>query len=70
MAQYRVVDSDEKVIEEKDFDDATSAYDWFKTVAAPEDSLGTVMQVHDNGEWKNFEVSDGGTNTHPSADAE
>ncbi|AZZ80325.1 MULTISPECIES: hypothetical protein [Gordonia] len=70
MAQYRVVDSDEKVIEEKDFDDATSAYDWFKTVAAPDDSLGTVMQVHDNGEWKNFEVSDGGTNKHPSADAD
>ncbi|MDS1115373.1 hypothetical protein RD149_16565 [Gordonia westfalica] len=69
MAQYRVVDSDEKVIEEKDFEDATSAYDWFKTVAAPDDSLGTVMQVQDNGEWKNFEVSDGGTNKNPSADA-
>ena len=69
MAQYRVVDSDEKVIEEKDFEDATSAYDWFKTVAAPDESLGTVMQVQDNGEWKNIEVSDGGTNKNPSADA-
>ncbi|SDU71379.1 hypothetical protein [Gordonia westfalica] len=69
MAQYRVVDSDEKIIEEKDFEDATSAYDWFKTVAAPDDSLDTVMQVQDNGEWKNFEVSDGGTNKNPSADA-
>ena len=70
MAKYRVIDSSDDVVGEKEFDDATGAYDWFKTVAAPDDSLGTVMQVHDDGEWKNFEVSDGGTNASPSADAD
>ena len=33
MAKYRVIDSSENVVEEKEFDDATGAYDWFKTVA-------------------------------------
>ena len=68
MARYRVIDAQEKVIEETEFDDATGAYDWFKTVEVPDDALGTAMQVYDDGEWKNFEVSDGGTNTGPSAD--
>ena len=70
MARYRVIAAQEKVIEETEFDDATGAYDWFKTVEVPDDALGTAMEVYDDGEWKNFEVSDGGTNTGPSADAD
>jgi hypothetical protein len=69
MAQYRVVNADGDVIDTKEFSDATGAYDWFKTVEAPDDQLGVAMQVHDDGEWKNFEVSDGGTSASPSADA-
>lgn len=70
MAQYRVVDSNGDVVEEKEFTDATGAYDWFKTVEAPNDALGVSMQVRDEGVWRNFEVSDGGTNPNPSSDAD
>jgi hypothetical protein len=69
MAKYRVIDSTEKVVAEKEFADATSAYEWFKTEGAPDDELGVAMQVEADGEWHMFEQTDGGTNTDPGADA-
>lgn len=67
MPRYRVIDPDQNVVAEKEFDDDTKAYDWFKTVEVPDDSLGYAMQVDMDGEWTRFDISDGGTNTSPSS---
>ncbi|HHX84671.1 MAG TPA: hypothetical protein GX694_04970 [Actinomycetales bacterium] len=67
MARYRVIDPEQNVIDEKEFADATAAYDWFKTVEVPDDALGYAMQVEADGEWKHFESNDGGTSTDASA---
>ena len=40
MPRYRVIDPEQNVIDEKEFADDTKAYDWFKTVEVPDDSLG------------------------------
>jgi hypothetical protein len=70
MTQYRVVDAKGTVVEEKEFSDDTSAYDWFKTEKAPDDKLGVAMEVHMGGEWQHFDVPDGGTNPGPSDSAD
>ncbi|MFW0794497.1 hypothetical protein AAFP30_11840 [Gordonia sp. CPCC 205515] len=69
MAQYRVIDSRGDVVAEKEFTDSPSAYDWFKTEQAPSDELGMAMQVWEGDEWKNFDITDGGTNPGPADDA-
>ncbi len=66
MARYRVIDPEKNVIDEKEFTDSTKAYDWFKTVEVPADTLGYAMEVEADGEWHHFESSDGGTSTSPS----
>ena len=45
MPRYRVIDPEQNVIDEKEFADDTKAYDWFKTIEVPDDSLGYAMQV-------------------------
>lgn len=66
MPRYRVIDPDQNVIDEKEFEDDTKAYDWIKTVKAPNDALGYAMEVDMDGKWTRFEINDGGTNTSPS----
>ena len=66
MPRYRVIDPDQNVIDEKEFEDDTKAYDWFKTVKAPNDALGYAMEVDMDGKWTRFDINDGGTNTSPS----
>jgi hypothetical protein len=60
MAQYRVLDPNEAVIDTKEFANASDAYDWFNTVEVPSDKLGYRMEVqHDDGEWHMFDQTDG-----------
>ena len=66
MTMYRVIDPSDNVIDEKDFPDATAAYDWFKGIEVPDDQLGYALQVDADGEWKFFESNDGGTSTDTS----
>lgn len=67
MPRYRVIDPDQNVVAEKEFDDDIKAHDWFKTVEVPDDSLGYAMQVDMDGEWTRFEITDGGTNPSSSS---
>lgn len=66
MPRFRVIDPDKNVIDEKEFNDSTQAYDWFKSIEVPDDSLGYGLQVEHGGEWDMFESNDGGTNTSTS----
>ena len=68
MPKYRVCDPDGNTIEETNLADSAAAYDWFKTVAVPDDALGYRLEVDADGEWKMVETSDGGTSPHPGAD--
>lgn len=67
MAKYRVCDPDGAAIDEADLADNSAAYDWFKTVAVPDDALGYRLEVDADGDWKMVETSDGGTSPHAGA---
>jgi hypothetical protein len=59
MAKYRVLDPNETVIDTKDFENASDAYEWFAKVEVPSDKLGYRMEVEDEGEWRMFDQTDG-----------
>lgn len=67
MTQYRVIDPEGKVLDTAEFDDTTAAYDWFKNVEVPSDTLGYALEVHGDGEWRMVETADGGTSTDDAA---
>lgn len=68
MQKYRVCDPDGNAIEQKDLADSAAAYNWFKTVAVPDDALGYRLEVDADGEWLMVETSDGGSSPHGGAD--
>jgi hypothetical protein len=59
MAQYRVLNPNEDVVDTKDFNNAQDAYEWFSTQEVPSGELGYRMEVNVDGNWKMFDQSDG-----------
>ncbi|MCW4353547.1 hypothetical protein ONR57_09595 [Hoyosella sp. YIM 151337] len=52
MAEYRIINSKQEVVESTKLHDATEAVEWFRK-NLPEDSLGYRLQVlTDDGDWE------------------
>jgi hypothetical protein len=59
MAEYRVLNPDEDVIDKVEFNNAEDAYEWFKNREVPSGQLGFRMEVNVDGDWRFFDQTDG-----------
>lgn len=61
MAEFRVIDPHGVVVAAKTFTNAEGAYAWFTDYIADKAELGWRMEVNDDGQWANFDDTQGFT---------
>lgn len=59
MADYRVLNPAGDVVDTKDFDNASEAYEWFMNSKADNTELGWRLEVNHDGEWAFVDDTEG-----------